>query len=44
VDKIFDFLFLDHYELSRISDSIITSKCGIWNHDHNKASSKQQSL
>jgi len=29
---------------TKISDSVAASKCGIWYHDHNKASSKQQSL
>ena len=29
--KIFDFLSLDHYKLSRTNDSIVTSKCGFQN-------------
>ena len=49
VDKIFNILSLDYFELhmNQWFDCYLevwTLKAGNWNHDHNKASSKQQSL
>jgi len=49
VDKFFDFLSLDHYKLhmNQWFDCYLevwNLEAGNWNHDHSKASSKQQSL